>query len=141
MSFSCHIKQKKYSLKQAVPMRWSILEHYNTVLQHCIYTLEKRFSAADTFQHLKVIVFFSKRAKKLARYSVFMSPLWISRDEKTKQLLFMRSRFIFVHVDKCTFFLKNSSLKWWLCSLQKQFCGGHKNNFVYNFVAPRLHFA
>ena len=91
--------------------------------------MEKCFSADAIFQDLKVV---------RSRCSVCMSPLWIFRDEKTKQLLFMRSRFIFVHVDKCKFFLKNNGSNW--CSFP-YFCGGHKNNFVYSFVDPRLQFA
>ena len=50
-----------------------------------------------------------------------MSLLCISRKETTKQILFMRSKFNFLHVDtyfdvpKCELSSKYSSLKCWLC--------------------------
>ena len=65
-----------------------------------------------------------------------MSLLWISREDKTKRMLFIRNKFVFLFVDsllvhKCKFVRKNSCSKCWLCWLvdAKKFYG-------YNAVTP-----
>ena len=76
------------------------------------------------------------KIKKLVVYLVCMSLLWISREDKTKRILFIRNKFVFLFVDsllvhKCKFVRKNSSSKCWLCWLvdAKKFYG-------YNAVTP-----
>ena len=65
------------------------------------------------------VVSFQTENTKLHYTSVCMRLIWVSREEKTKWILFMRSKFIFLHVDskfdvwKFKFLKESSSLKYW----------------------------
>ena len=76
--FSCHIENSNLS-KLVVTIT---------------HTEERFFSVAILWRF--VSRFFSDRIEKLL---VCMSFLWIYREEKTKQILLMRSKFIFLYLD------------------------------------------
>ena len=82
--------------------------------------MDEKFFAAATFEGLRIFIFETVE-KNLLYTLVCMSFLCTSREDTTKQILFMRSKFDFLHADiqfdlpKCEFSLKHSSLKCWLC--------------------------
>ena len=87
-----------------------------------------------------------ERVKKLVVYTLFfMSLLCISREDNTKLVLFMRSKFSFLYayiqfdVPKCKFILKNSSSKYRL--FRRIFASDTKITLGYNFGAPLTHYS
>ena len=57
------------------------------------HTLAKKFFAAATFEDFQVALF--QTVKSLVVYMVFMAHLRISGEDKTKRILFIRSKRVF----------------------------------------------
>ena len=121
---------KNFYFKHCLPVIKSNKKHLSKHVATITYTLEKRFFAVAIFS--KVFdQFFPDRVKTLAVYSVCTALLQISIDNKTKQILLIRNKFIFLHINsyfdmpKCKIFLKNCSYKNAGCVFS-YFCGGYK---------------
>ena len=97
-------QNKKYSSKQAVSM---------------IYTLGKELG--KLFKVSEMFLFRQSKEVRSILWSVSISVLCISREERTKQIVFMGKRFSFAYVDiysnvpKGKYILKNNSLESQLC--------------------------
>ena len=62
-------------------------------------TLEKTFYCSSYFWRFVSRFFFSDRVKKLVVYLVCITLLWISGEDKTKWMSFMRGKLVFRYVD------------------------------------------
>ena len=59
--------------------------------------MEKKFFAVASFEGLGIVSF--QTEKKLVVYLVCVTLLLISREDKTKEISFMSSKFVFLYVD------------------------------------------
>ena len=60
--------------------------------------MDEKFFAAATFEGLRIFIFEAEEKHFLCTL-VCMSFLCISKEDTTKQILFMRSKFDFLHAD------------------------------------------
>ena len=83
--------------------------------------------------------FFSDRVKKNVVYLVCMALFWISREDKSKWIPFLKRKLVFLYVDnkldvpKCRFIMKKVVQT--AACVYTYICGGHKIICGYNFVA------
>ena len=70
-----------------------IRKFYRSSLKKLEHTLEKNFFAAATFEGFQVVPF--QTVKNLVVYMVCMALLRISGEDKTKRILFIRSKRLF----------------------------------------------
>ena len=105
--------------KRCLPVLTWTIKHSAKQLVSITCTLEKKLFCSCYFRRL-VSPFFSKIVENCSILSSAMSIFYISRERKTKLVLFMRSRFRFLQVyiqfDVPEFIIvqKSSSLKCWL---------------------------
>ena len=71
-------------------MEWESLSKQLVKIEH---TLEKKFFAAATFEDFQVVPF--QTVKNLVVFMVFVVLLRIFREDKTKRILFIRSKRVF----------------------------------------------
>ena len=99
------------------------------------YTLEERFFAVSILFKVCDESFLSRQNKKdcdILWTLICMTLLWTCREDKSKQMLFMTSKFICLFFDSLIYQRVNLLRK---IAIQNAdcvftyFCGGHKNNF------------